>query len=175
MKDHTMPAKDVMLLVATAIVLTGCLGSNNTPNSFARTARLNCDNQGLEFGTQNHRACMRKQWENKRAKDKRYSKVNNQALMKMGAAMSACSAYGWGSAMGAASEGKCTPPPKQNLGNLSQTNDIYDERNNHIGFIRNGIIYDNSSYEVGRVQNGIIYNNNSYQIGRIQGSTIYWD
>ena len=61
-----MPTKNVMLLVATAIILTGCLGSNNTTNSFARTARLNCDNQGLEFGTQKHRACMRKQWENKR-------------------------------------------------------------------------------------------------------------
>ncbi|MDC1498740.1 hypothetical protein N8390_06275 [Amylibacter sp.] len=170
-----MPTKNVMLLVATAIILTGCLGSNNTTNSFARTARLNCDSQGLEFGSQKHRACMRKQWENKRAKDKRYSKVNNQALMKMGAAMSACSAYGWGSAMGAASEGKCTPPPQQNLSNISQTNKIYDELNNYIGTIRDGIIYDTYNNQVGRVRGGIIYNNNSYQIGRIQGSTIYWD
>ena len=175
MRDDTMPTKDVMLLVATAIVLTGCLGSTNTTNSFARTARLNCDNQGLEFGTQKHRACMRKQWENKRAKDKRYSKVNNQALIRMGSAGVACSAYGGTASIGAMATGKCNPPPQQNLSNISQTNDIYDERNNHIGFIRNGIMYDNSSYEVGRVQNGIIYNNNSYQIGRIQGSTIYWD
>ena len=175
MRDDTMPTKDVMLLVATAIVLTGCLGSNNTTNSFARTARLNCDNQGLEFGTQKHRACMRKQWENKRAKDKRYSKVNNQALIRMGSAGVACSAYGGTASIGAMGSGKCNPPPQQNLSNISQTNKIYDELNNYIGTIRDGIIYDTYNNQVGRVRGNIIYNNNSYQIGRIQGSTIYWD
>jgi len=164
MRDYTMPTKiSISLTTVLLFILSGCYESTPPQEKWqAACYHLDGDAYSKCFDQQ------RLAYETNRSR-------RNEALIRMGSAGVACSAYGGTASIGAMGSGKCTPPPKQNLGNLSQTNDIYDERNNHIGFIRNGIIYDNSSYEVGRVQNGIIYNNNSYQIGRIQGSTIYWD
>ena len=162
MRDYTMPTKISISLTAVLLfILSGCYESTPPQEKWqAACYHLDGDAYSECFDQQ------RLAYESNRSR-------RNEALIRMGSAGVACSAYGGTASIGAMGSGKCNPPPQQNLSNISQTNKIYDELNNYIGTIRDGIIYDTYNNQVGRVRGNIIYNNNSYQIGRIQGSTIF--